>query len=244
MEKIAAERSILELSLPVLKEIYGNFEIDANQQDKPDAAIILGSEVAGKKIRVGIEITSIDKQEDLQYFNDEKIMRPVLQNQINTLLESGAYSQQPNKRSTVLINDTYMLDGLVKKEGKFESYAQSDEYKEIIILAFSDCFGISNPYFAALAEWTDYFLSQRKFIFDRVIFVSSSPEGALEIYDKSKPRINKPINLIPKDAHINAIQGPILPIGQQVKISDFFDREPLVPKTVKGKSKSKKKSPP
>ena len=39
MEKLEKERSILSLAEPILKNLYGAFEIDDAQIDKPDAAI-------------------------------------------------------------------------------------------------------------------------------------------------------------------------------------------------------------
>lgn len=57
-EKIAEERLILESAYPLLNDIYGHFEIDPAQVDKPDATI----NVSAPTRRVGIEITSIDDQ--------------------------------------------------------------------------------------------------------------------------------------------------------------------------------------
>lgn len=68
VEKVKLEREILESSLPLLNKIYGNFTIDEERKDSPDAAIILEQ----SKANIGIEITRIDCEDVFKYFNDEK----------------------------------------------------------------------------------------------------------------------------------------------------------------------------
>jgi hypothetical protein len=91
MEKLEKERSILSLAEPILKNLYGAFEIDDAQIDKPDAAIIIdiatNDNNSKAKNKIGIEITSVDKKIDQQYFNDEKFTKKITSAQIDNFMQ-------------------------------------------------------------------------------------------------------------------------------------------------------------
>ncbi len=118
MDKVTEERNILELAKPILGKIYGNFQVDEEQIDRPDAAIILGD----TKDRVGIEITSVDGKDIQQYFNDEKFGKDVELKLINDLVSSGIYSDRPLKKYSIPFPNSYIADGVLKKIDKHSEY--------------------------------------------------------------------------------------------------------------------------
>jgi hypothetical protein len=78
MEKRKLEEHVLNLSRPALHKLYGGYNIDTNQVDRPDVAIdvkkphkIFGKE--RKPFKVGVEITTVDPAKMLSYLNDESL---------------------------------------------------------------------------------------------------------------------------------------------------------------------------
>ncbi|WP_143543321.1 hypothetical protein [Salinicola salarius] len=111
MDKFSEERKILELTKPLLVELYGHFNIVPEQADRPDAAIVL--DATGGKI--GIEITSVDGQEIQQYFNDEKFGKDFKLEQVGELIASGRHSNRPDKKASISFPNSYIVSGILKK---------------------------------------------------------------------------------------------------------------------------------
>jgi len=234
MEKVEKERSVLDLAMPLLKELYGSFDIVSDQLDKPDAAIILKSN--NKKI--GIEITSVDKQKDLQYFNDKKDSREIESQQLNNLQKDGSYSSQPNKKLSIAFPHDYIVENVLKKEEKYIGYKQSSDYDEIIILAFSSYLEIGYEHFENYHKpWTNLLLSQKEFPFDKVIFACSKTSNAMVVYDKNFLQSKKLKIDSDKELGITVVQGPIFPAGKTVNILKVFNEEPLL-KQMKSRNKA------
>ena len=152
MNKFEKEREILKLAKPLLLELYGEFEVDPNQNDRPDAAVILKPDAHDDKklqesTKIGIEITAIDKPDDLQYLNDEKFTRDEKNEQINRIIESGQMSNQPDKKASISFKNTYIYEGVLKKLEKYSCYVEIDSYKELIILVFSEFFSFNDQDF-------------------------------------------------------------------------------------------------
>ena len=174
MNKVEKERNILKLATPLLSELYGIFDIIPEQLDKPDAAINLKA----SNITIGIEITSIDKQKDQQYLNDDKIARDVISQQLKDLLKDGSHSSQPTKKISIPFPRDYIFENVFEKAQKYQSYIESIESikfgkcGEMLILAFSSHLSINDKSFNNYHKpWTNFLLSEKKFPFDKVIFV-------------------------------------------------------------------------
>lgn len=110
MDKVDKERYILKLAKPILKKLYGKFNIISNQLDNPDAAINLISDI---NYKIGIEITSVDKQKDLAYLNDDKIIRPVQSKQLENLQNKKSYTQKAIKKLLIEFPKEYIFDGIM-----------------------------------------------------------------------------------------------------------------------------------
>ncbi len=189
MNKIDEERYILKLAIPLLKDIYGDFYVDKEQVDNPDAAIILKKYV---KQKIGIEITSIDKKDVKQYFNDKKIIKEVEQEQLKNL-QNKEYSRSPTRKCSIPFPKEYIYDGVIKKTEKYTNYTNSDNYDEIIILVSSSYLNLNYKYFEDYHKpWTQFLLSKNKFPFDKVIFVCNETKNSTIIYNKNLSKIDKP----------------------------------------------------
>ncbi|QIE91119.1 MULTISPECIES: hypothetical protein [Pseudomonas] len=230
MEKIDFERSILEIARPALKIIYGNFEDDLSQTDKPDAAILLDkNNGAGKKLRIGIEITTVDKGKDLQYFNDEKHGKDLVQEDLLKCIESNTPSSRPTKRADITIEKEYIFEGVKKKSARFKEYEKEGEFDEIILLCFSDYIDLRNPEVnPGLLLWTDYLLSSESFPFERVIFVSTLTRASVMIYNKSEPLAKRPSEDAFCSYTTTPSMGGFIPMGEH-NISGILNADPLIP---------------
>lgn len=241
MDKCEKERQILDLAIPLLEKLYGEFEIDETQIDRPDAAIILKKneqnvESHGEHKKIGIEITSVDKPDDLQYLNDEKITRDVILDQINGL-ELGVFSLQSNKKTSIEVSNTYVSEAVLKKLSKYNSYHETGNYTELIILAFSEYLEINAEFEYYQEPWANYWLSENDFPFDKVIFVYQRKVGAKLIYDKENPKKE-----MPKTEEVygrEIVQSAIIPMGIKVPFYPFSSEAPLVLKGEKVKRRKK-----
>jgi len=226
MDKVDKERYILKLAKPILKKLYGKFNIILNQLDNPDAAINLISDI---NYKIGIEITSVDKQKDLAYLNDDKIIRPVQSKQLETLQNKKSYTQKAIKKLLIEFPKEYIFDGVFKKEKKYSKYKSNDNYQEVILVAFSSYLKIDLKCFKYRhIPWTNFFLSKNRFSFDKVIFVDIQTKKAVLIYNKSSLLVKEPIfdDCIKND--ITIIKSSILPFGKSVNIKDMFNKEALI----------------
>lgn len=239
MEKVEFEREILESSQPLLKKIYGNFSIDKEQIDCPDASIILEK----NKAKIGIEITCIDNEDVLKYFNDERISSKILNEQLSNIDGNYEYCENPMKKLSIPYPHTYIYDGVIKKEEKFTNYQKSDNYEEIIILAFTNYLKLKNVksinYFT---KWTQYLLSKEHFSFNKVIFLCNETKKSFIVYDKNlgipkrTPVINHKIEL-----GITMARSSAIPVNKTVSIKNLLKLPALVPKISMDKSEKKKK---
>ena len=238
MDKIELERFVLELAKPLLKELYGNFSIDPDQKDSPDASIILES----SNRQIGIEITSVDKSEALQYFNDEKVSKPIELEQLDALLNDGSYSGHPMRKMSIEFPRDYLYENIIKKKAKFSRYSESGDYDELIILAFSSYMRLDhkdfNDYFK---PWTEYLLSKEHFPFVKVIFVCTCTRNSITVYEKEFPRRSEPKLEKNKELGITVSQSPMLPIGKTVNLFDILEQSPSVSKPSKSRRKQDKK---
>ena len=234
MEKVDRERYILELATPLLSRLYGEFEIISEQLDRPDAAIIIKK----SNIKIGIEITSIDKKKDQEYLNNKKIASEVKGQQVENLLSDGSYSSRPIKKVSISFPCDYIFEGVVKKVEKYRSYSESGEYGEMLVLAFSSYLSVDHETFNDYHKpWTNFLLSEQVFPFDKVIFVDERTRKAVVIYDKASPLQETPLVDSEKEAGITVVQGSILPVGKTVNMAGLFTEEPHV----SPKKKSKKR---
>ncbi|MFW9738946.1 hypothetical protein V3H21_22115 [Vibrio parahaemolyticus] len=237
MSKLEKERDILSVSKGVLEKLYGKFDIDEKQIDRPDAAIVLEN---GNKI--GIEITTVDKPETLQYFNDIYAEQPHVEKQINDLLENGSYSHRPTKSKSIRLENHYAFANLMKKKSKYKEYVSSANYDELIIIAFSSYMKPQNGHYKSYhIPWTNHLLSKANFPFDKVILVCTETKSADLIYDKRHKKKVAPKKDIDKEVGVTKTHGPILPIGQTVNIKAIMDNPPLVGERKKHHRKNKKK---
>lgn len=239
MDKLSIEREILDFAKPVLEDIYGNFDVDPEQTDRPDAAIVLES----NGTIIGIEITSVDDEEIQRYFNDEKHGRDLKSKQVEELVSTGKYSDRPDKKASITFPYSYIFDGVKKKAEKHADYMGSGRYEEVILIAFSDNLEIRSEHFHSYHKpWTWYLLSEVSFPFSKVIFVCRQHGDSTIVFDNSLPPPEPPNRDELKELGITRISGPTLPIGKEINLNKIFDNEPLITPKKKGKSKNKKKN--
>lgn len=237
MNKLSKERAILELSKSLLVELYGSFKVDDEQLDSPDAAIFLDS----SNDKIGIEITSVDSQKAQQYFGDEKISKDVVQKQLEKLILNNEYDSKATKKMTVSIEPKGMAEQILKKAKKYDSYKSNDDYKELIILAFSEYIEVEKDYFNLdMKPKVSNLLIENSFQFDKVIFVSLRDRKAKLLFDKKKSVLNLPIENKDQELCVTVAKSSILPFGQAASVKGLFDEsDPIIKPNFRKKKKKK-----
>lgn len=229
------ERYVLGLAKPLIYNLYGEFDIIEDQVDKPDAAIYVKKpkKTFGRKripFNVGIEITTVDKENLLAYLNDKKFGRDKIIAQITDLTERGLSAKQPNKKITQEISPSYIYDGAIKKLHNYSDYAHSGSFREIILLCFSDVVCLRGKTSADnLSEHTNFLLSKEQFPYDKVLFVGLRDGEAVRVYDKRKPLLKAPPSFKYKEKHITISHGPILSVGKTHNLIEILQNDPLIP---------------
>lgn len=230
-EKIQKENNIFNHAIDYLKEIYGEFERVVEQQDRPDSAIKL----KGSDYIIGIEITTVDSERELEYFNDRK--HKVSDNAID--IEKclrGEIPENPFKKLAIDRPKHCLFEALNRKTSKFKEYKENGSFNEIIILTFSEYIGVNESYFKPfLVPWTYYFLSKSNFPFTKVIFVSRETKECVLLYDK-KRKMNMPPRFS-QDITSTHIETKMLPANKTINLYEISKGEP----EVKPKSKRRKR---
>lgn len=231
-EKVQKENDIFNNAIDYLTEIYGDFERVVEQQDRPDAAIKLKS----SDYTIGIEITTVDNERELEYFNDRKHSVNDRAKDIERCLR-GEIPVNPFKKLAMDRPKHSLFEALNKKTSKFKEYKKNGNFNELIILTFSDYIGIDESYFRPfLVPWTYHLLSRSDFPYSKVIFVSREKKECVLLYDK-KRKMNMPPRLN-QDITTTHIQTKMLPVGKTINLYDMFKEEPEVkPKSKKNKRK-------
>jgi hypothetical protein len=240
LEKIAKEKQILNLALPLLRDIYGDFDIDNDQVDSPDAAILLNKSTN----KIGVEITSVDSPKVKAYFNDEKVANLEKEEQLERLIDNGSFTTQPMKKMSVEFKHDYIFKGVIKKSEKHKSYMNAGSYHEMIVVASSEYLEISSEHFFGYhMPWANYLLSNSSFPFDKVIYVCEKTGKSVLIYDKEKPLEEAPKQDKNKELGATFSSGSVIPFGAPFNYNDLFDKEPIIlPKSKSKKERKKIKS--
>ncbi|MEQ5777101.1 hypothetical protein J4E05_16360 [Thalassospira sp. NFXS8] len=193
MKKRNLELKVLDLAKTELDKLYGFYNIDESQNDRPDAAINVieprsDFDEKNPSFKVGIEITSVDKEDVQAYFNDQtyginKINEAFAENKKN-----GGKINHANKKMEIFVDEFYIYEGAMKKLKKHEDYAKSNIFKDIILICHSENTN-SNK---LLREWTNFLLSKENFPFDKVLFTALETQKCFLIYEKKKPLLTEP----------------------------------------------------
>lgn len=239
MRKRSDEEEIISIAISTLLKIYGNYELDKNQTDKPDGALIpkllpckLGEKSA---LRIGLEVTSIDNQEDKRYLNDKSTEKKLSTKQLEEFQATGAYNEHPAKRTTIIIDEKYIINGIAHKKSKYSEYIDSGAFGEIVLLTWSSYALLSKSSISeAHLTWTNFQLSSQSFPFDKVIFVCKETKKAVVVYDKSRPIKSIPVSSAPNN-DVTIAKSGFIPIGAKANINDLFEKSPII-------ENSKKKS--
>lgn len=234
MKKRKLEERVLKLAEPLFEKLYGKFFVDPAQTDRPDAAITVykphkrfGRKTAA--FRVGIEITTVDKRQDLAYLNDEKYGRDKVIAQTMDVLENGFESGKPIKKVEIEITDSYIYDGAIRKKEKYQGYFESGTYSEIILLCFSDVVATDKAFFKEhLRGCTDHLLSKAQFPFDAVVFASFQSGNAVRVYRKSNPLLVPPAPAANSGSTVTVVHGPTMRLGQTYKLQEIMSSAPLI----------------
>lgn len=236
MNKRAQEERVLKLAKPLLEKLYGKFSVDQDQTDRPDAAIVVDKPrkcfgIKAKPFRVGIEITTVDKGEDLAYLNDEKHGRDKAIAQTMETLNNGIDSSTPIKSVEVEITDSYIYDGAIRKAEKYQGYLESGTYRQIILLCFSDVVSTDTDFFNEhLQDCTNHLLSKVQFPFDAVVFVSLRRGNPVRVYRKSDPLLvpPPPSNYLRYSETI--VRGPTMLVERKYDMRKIMSNAPLIAK--------------
>ncbi|WP_442774347.1 hypothetical protein [Sphaerotilus montanus] len=234
MKKREQEEYVLKLAEPLFEKLYGKFSVDPAQTDRPDAAITVNKphkrfgRNAGS-FRVGIEITTVDKGQDLAYLKDEKYGRDKVIAQMMDALENGIDSGKPIKKAAIEITDSYIYDGAIRKKDKYQGYFESGTYREIILLCFSEMVATETTFFETqLQGWTNHLLSKAKFPFDMVVFASLRGGKPVRVYRKCDPLFAPPASSHYAGLTETVVQGPTMRFGQTYNWIDIASNAPLI----------------
>ena len=228
------EAQLLQLAVPLLKNIYKEFTIDEEQKDKPDKAIFLLKPPArfgkrkSKPPRVGIEITTADPSGYLSYINERKADKKIIHAQINQAVESGIAPERPLKKVGNRIYHDWIYEGIKDKSKKHCDYVGSGSFDELILLCCSDVISInSKEFYDGLNDWTDYLLSQDNYPFDKVLFVGADNK-AIQIYNKIDKRKIAPAPYKYQGDIITTIQFGMIPTGVTWNYKKTASADPII----------------
>ncbi len=218
-EKIEFERYLLNIAVPVLKEIYGDFKIDESQKDKPDAAIILKNNK-----RVGIEIVTAETEDVKKKLNGIKSAKKLAEKKS---FEEGQDAVLVNKVN-VIHNEEYISTAAKNKIEKYQTYKATNNFDDIILIVASNFLNTRYEDFKKChIPITQSKLYEAKFPYDKLIYVyfQNDPkfDEAILIYDK-----NEKYNLNPSS--INNQEGKVM-LTQSLKIMLRLGKNYDVPKT-------------
>lgn len=234
MKKREQEEHVLKLAEPLFEKLYGKFSVDPAQTDRPDAAITVykpQKRFGGNagSFRVGIEITTVDKGQDLAYLNDEKYGRDKVIAQTMDALKNDLDSGKPIKKAEIEITDSYIYDGAIRKKDKFHGYFESGTYREIILLCFSDVVATDTAFFKKhLQGWTDHLFSKAQFPFDAVVFASLRRGNPVRVYRKSVPLLVPPAPLHYAGRTETIVHCPTMRIGSTYNLQEIMSNAPLI----------------
>jgi len=219
IKKIFKERQIVSICRDVLYETYGKFILDPKQIDRPDAAINLES---GK--RIGIEVTTVQKEEVLEYLNDKKYGKDI-ESEVIKNIDKVDNNSSPLKKMPYRVTSKDIFDACNEKRDKYEDYKNEGKCHEVIILATGNDFCDEN----FLNESLQFFIKE-EFNFDKVFIVNMIyPPKAYLFYDKSKPYINYWKNKNIKIKYRNRIvNSSWLPTEKAINVKSIAQKEPLI----------------
>ena len=231
-KKEESESRVLTRAAETLKRIYKDFDIDPDQTDKPDKAIILKKPPArfGKtrttQVKIGIEITTVDPIGYLSYMSNRKRDQEAIVKQIDDVMETGEPTS-PLKKITTTIYDSWLYEGLIAKKEKHKSYAIDGKFEELILLCHSDIIPVKKLRSdRMLLEHTQYLLKKDDFPFDKVIFVDSRENDAIQIYNKSEKK--KPPRYADQDEDLRCVEFGMLPVGKPINLLEIASRDPII----------------
>jgi len=234
MKKRELEEHVLKLAGPLFEKLYGKFSVDPAQTDRPDAAITVHKphkrfgRNAGA-FRIGIEITTVDKGQDLAYLKDEKYGRDQVLAQTMDVLNNGLDSGRPIKKIEIEITDSYIYEGAIRKKDKYQGYFESGTYREIILLCFSDVVATDTAFFKEnLRDSTNHLLSKAQFPFDAVVFTSLRCGDSVRIYRKNDPLFAPPAPSRYARYTETVVHGPTMRIGQTYNLKKIMSNAPLI----------------
>ena len=246
LEKIELERAVLERARSLLLQLYGNYSVDEDQKDRPDAAIDVARPHKRfgrdrKPIKVGIEITTVDPKDYLAYFNNKIFGQDLVDAQFEASLQHGTDPERLNKYMKVSVPDTYIYDGIKGKAAAHEAYKVNGPYGEIILLCYTDVLESDILFLQeGLLEWTNYYASQNGFPFDKVLFLAKESESAEKIYDRRTLLREQPPPYDFTNPWTMPSDWPMLLVNKNYNLKDFYSKPPLImPKQKKQKNKKK-----
>lgn len=242
MGKRDLEEYVLGLAKPLLLSLYGDYEIDFTQVDRPDAAISVSRphKRFGRDrnpIKVGVEITTVDSKGALAYLNDEKFGCDLVSAQIDNSLSYGVDSDRPTKKIGVKVGESYIYDGAKSKANKYSDYASAGNFGEVILLCFSEFVCVDSTLFKEkLSRWTNFHMSVNRFPFDKVLFVSLGSRKAVKVYDKRNRLSVRPVPYGSEDTLLR-VEGPFMRTNVTYQLDKIISNEPLIAPKSNGKSK-------
>lgn len=231
-KKTASEEIVFEIAKPLLKTLYGVFNVDKNQVDKPDAAIDVikpnkkhGRLNLKRPFKVGIEITTVDPRTFLRYNNERERDQDKVEDEIFKSIETGKDIGSSIRYYKVPIPADYISSAIEGKSKKHVSYTDGGNYKEMILICFSELVRVKDRFFEdGLKKWTAYNLSNANFPFDVVIFVDVRDGVAVRIYEKKKQIFTTPAPYNYIDASVEKSESFIL----EGNCAEYMNENPLI----------------
>lgn len=198
MSRKPEEGLVLESFKPFLESMYGLFDLDPGQIDKPDAAIILKT----SEKRIGIELTTFDSEKFRRFdaflkapYQVAKINKNI--NELDVKIENNISTTVykpilPGIREYVYHLDIF-LDSIFPKLSKFDAYAASNEYHEIILLLHSDHFEIEmcHGHFLCIVNHTFNKLLEKSCRFNKIIYFNPKSKENANIFSLKNKQVSR-----------------------------------------------------
>lgn len=172
------ENTIFSSVIPVLQKYYPNSSPLLEHTDKPDKIIVVNNK------KIGVEITQIDSESHLAYFNpihrsEKEFRKSIDEDTPSTLIKKNFFYPEKELKT--------ILKNIFKKSQLYKKYKKGSVLQDCVLIIYSQRFGIKNECFNAMFSHLERILKKKNCPFRYIFFCSSGlykNDGCSLVYDR------------------------------------------------------------
>lgn len=217
--QIKEEDEIFSSVEPILKRHYPCSELLLEHTDKPDKIILVNT-----KVRIGVEITQIDSESHLSYFNpihrtEKEFHLSIDENTPSTLIKKDTFNPKEEIKT--------IIKSINKKSEFYNRYKRDAEIKDCILVIYSQRFCVNDGYFSSMFSHIERRLHDKKCPFRYIFFCSSGlyrDQPCSLVYDKNRI-LRKKSN---KDLDVISVEGKIFGrFEESINLDEISRNKPI-----------------